>query len=77
VALYLIAHVCFRLRNIHSVNKQRVLVAGLLVVLLPVAAHLPALVAVGVLAALLIGLIAYEAIRFAESRDSIRHAAHD
>jgi low temperature requirement protein LtrA len=77
VAMYLTAHVLFRLRNVHSVNKQRVLVAGVLVLLLPVAAQLPALVALGVLAALLVGLIAYEAIRFAEARDSIRHATHD
>jgi low temperature requirement protein LtrA len=76
VALYLIAHICFRLRNVHSLNRQRLGLAVLLVVLLPVVAHLPALAALGVLAGLMITLIAYEVTKFAEARQAMRHAGH-
>jgi uncharacterized membrane protein len=76
LALYLAAHICFRLRNVHSVNVQRSVVAVLLVVLLPVAAQLPALAALGLLTALMVGLIAYEAIKHAQAREAVRHGAH-
>jgi len=72
-ALYLLAHVAFRWRNIHTLNKQRLLCAVLLVALLPLAVEIPALALVGALAAILTGLIVYEAVRFAELRDRIRH----
>jgi low temperature requirement protein LtrA len=77
VALYLLAHICFRLRNVHSLNRARLAVALLLVVLLPVVAHVPALAALGVLAALLVALIGYEVTKFAEARAALRHADHD
>jgi low temperature requirement protein LtrA len=76
VVLYLLAHICFRLRNIHSLNKQRLGLAALLVLLLPVVAHLPALAALGVLAALMVALIGYEVTKFAEARQAMRHAGH-
>ncbi len=72
-ALYLLAHVAFRLRNIATVNRQRLFCAVLLLVLLPVALEIPALATVTMLAAILSILIAYEALRFAEARDRIRH----
>jgi low temperature requirement protein LtrA len=71
--VYLLAHVAFRWRNVHSLNRQRLAVAGALLALLPVAVALPALATVGLLAAVLVALIAYEAVRFAEARDRIRH----
>jgi hypothetical protein len=43
------------------------------VALLPVVTEIHALVALAVLAALLVSLIAYEAIRFADARNRIRH----
>ena len=70
---YLLAHVAFRWRNVHSINRQRLAVAVALLALLPVAVALPALATVGLLAAVLVALIAYEAVRFAEARDRIRH----
>jgi low temperature requirement protein LtrA len=72
-AVYLLAHVANRLRNLHTLNKQRLLCAGVVVALIPAALELPALATVAILAALLSALIAYEAIRFAELRDRIRH----
>ena len=69
-AIYLLAHVGFRLRNMHTLNRQRLALAVLLFALLPAAVELPAL---ALLAALLAALIAYEAVHFAEARDRIRH----
>ena len=72
-ALYLLAHVSFRLRNLHTLNRQRLLVAVLLVALIPAAVEIPSLAAVTLVAAILSALIGYEAIRFADARDRIRH----
>jgi low temperature requirement protein LtrA len=73
MAVYLLAHVANRLRNLHTLNKQRLLCAVVLVALIPAAVELPALATLAILAAVLSALIAYEAIRFAEARDRIRH----
>ena len=75
VALYLLAHILFRLRNVGSLNKQRLVAGAALVALIPPALELPALLTLALVAALCVGLIAYEAIRFAEARDRVRHAA--
>ncbi|HEY3759653.1 MAG TPA: low temperature requirement protein A [Solirubrobacteraceae bacterium] len=74
-ALYLLAHVAFRLRNMHSLNRRRLFCALVLLALVPLDAALaPAsLLTLAVLAAILITLIAYEALRFADARDRIRH----
>ena len=72
-ALYLFAHIAFRLRNVRTLSRQRLVCAVLLLALVPLARELPALAAVGVLACVLSALIAYEAIRFAEARDRVRH----
>ena len=74
VALYLVAHILFRLRNVRSLNRHRLVVAALLLALVPLAVELPALATLGLVAALCVALIAYEAIRFAEARDRVRHA---
>ena len=50
-ALYLLAHIAFRLRNVHSLNKQRLLVAALLLALVPVGTELPSLATLAILAA--------------------------
>jgi low temperature requirement protein LtrA len=75
VAMYLVAHVLFRLRNVHTFNRHRSIVSVLLLALIPAAVELPALATLGLVAALCVALIAYEAIRFAEARDRVRHAA--
>jgi low temperature requirement protein LtrA len=72
-AVYLLAHVAFRWRNIHTLNRRRLATAALLVALIPLAHHVRALVDIAILAAILIALIAYEAIRFSASRDRVRH----
>lgn len=72
-ALYLLAHVAFRLRNMHSLNRRRLLCALVLLALLPAGATLPALVTLAILAAILVTLISYEALRYAEVRERVRH----
>jgi low temperature requirement protein LtrA len=72
-ALYLLAHVAFRLRNVGTLNRQRLACAVILVGLVPLGARLPSLATLALLAGLLAALISYEAIRFSEARDRIRH----
>ncbi len=76
MALYLVAHVAFRLRNIHTVNVQRLVVAVILIALIPVGLLLPALTSLGIMTGVLIGLVTYEAIRFRENRHRIRFDEH-
>jgi low temperature requirement protein LtrA len=72
-ALYLLAHVAFRWRNMHTLSVRRLLCALVLLALLPAATALSALLTLAILAALLLALIVYEAVRYADSRDRIRH----
>jgi low temperature requirement protein LtrA len=73
IAVYLIAHVAFRWRNVHRFSVQRLACAVVLCALLPVATEVDALVALAIAAALLVALIAYETVHFAELRDRMRH----
>jgi low temperature requirement protein LtrA len=72
-ATYLLAHVAFRWRHIHSVNRQRLLVAILLLALVPLATEVASLIAVAGLAAILVLLIVYETRSYGESRERARH----
>jgi low temperature requirement protein LtrA len=72
-ALYLLAHVAFRWRNVHRFSVQRTLCAALLLALIPAAKALPALATLAILTAVLWALITYETIRFADLRDRLRH----
>jgi low temperature requirement protein LtrA len=74
VALYLLAHIGFRLRIFHSVNRQRLVVVLLALALIPVASSVDAVVAVSLIALLLVALVAYEALRFSETRARVRAA---
>jgi low temperature requirement protein LtrA len=73
-ALYLLAQVATRFRNVHTVNNHRLVCALLLLVLIPVAIELPALATLSLLAVALCVLIGLEAIRFAGSRERARAA---
>jgi low temperature requirement protein LtrA len=72
IAVYLLAHVAVRYRNVHSINNHRLVCAVLLVALIPLAVEVPALVTLAVVAAALTVLIALEAVRFAGSRQRVR-----
>jgi low temperature requirement protein LtrA len=75
VALYLLAHVAFRLRTFGGVNRQRLVAALMCAACLPLATAVSALAALAAVTAIASGLIAYEAIRFRESRIRVRMAA--
>jgi low temperature requirement protein LtrA len=72
-AMYLLAHVAFRLRNMRTLSGRRLICAIVLLALVPAGAALPALATLAILAGLLAALIAYEALRYAEAREHVRH----
>ena len=72
-AMYLLAHVAFRYRNVHRFSWERTIGAVLLVALLPLAVEISALAMLVIVSGLLAALIAVETWRFAELRDRVRH----
>ncbi|GAA1285151.1 low temperature requirement protein A [Pseudonocardia aurantiaca] len=74
-ALYLLAHVGFKRYMTGGLNVERLVVVVVLLGLIPVAAMLPAILTLTVLAAVLCALIAYETHRHAETRREIRRGA--
>jgi low temperature requirement protein LtrA len=72
VALYLLGHNAFRLREEGSVSVPRMVVAALCCALVPVAMSVPSLVTLAVLAALLCGLAAFETATSREFRRELR-----
>ena len=72
-AVYLLAHVAFRWRNVHRFSTQRLAAAILLCALIPLATELDALLTLALLALLLSALIVYETVHFADLRDRLRH----
>src|SRR5213593_2564515 len=72
VALYLLAHVALRLRIGAGLGRGRPVATILLLGLLPIARKVPALTALGLVAAVCASLIAYEALRHREARAWIR-----
>jgi low temperature requirement protein LtrA len=73
VALYLLAHVAFRLRNVHTLNRRRLGLALLLLALVPATYSLPAWAPLLLLATVLPILISYETVRYGEARHRARH----
>jgi hypothetical protein len=73
VALYLAAHVAFRRRNVRSWSVQRMLAAAACTALVPLAVRLPALASLAAVSGVCTLLMTYEAIRFREARDRVRH----
>jgi low temperature requirement protein LtrA len=72
VALYLLAHVALRLRIGGGLGRGRPVATVLLLGLLPIATHVPALAALGLVAVVCTSLIVYEVVRHRESRAWIR-----
>jgi low temperature requirement protein LtrA len=75
-ATYLLAHVAFRWRNVHRLSRQRLAAAIVCVALIPVALAVPALLALTLLAGVLVIVVAYEYLRFAELRARLRAQLH-
>ena len=72
LALYLLAHVAFRLRNVGSVGWPRIVAAALCLGLIPIAMRIAGVALLAMLLAVCIGLIGYEVVRYAEARARVR-----
>ena len=72
VALYLLGHNAFRLRDEGSVSVPRLVVTILCLALIGVAVSVPALVTLAVLTALVCGLAGYETATSREFRRELR-----
>jgi low temperature requirement protein LtrA len=77
VALYYAAHVAFRLRNMGTVSRRRLVAAVICLALIPVATQVDALFALGLTATVAAGLIAYEAIRYGEERAALQRGVEE
>jgi low temperature requirement protein LtrA len=72
-ALYLLGHVGFLLRSTGRVFRRRTIGGCALLALIPEALAVPALAALGLVAAVCAFVVAYEAIRHREHRVRVRH----
>jgi hypothetical protein len=72
VALYYAAHVGFRLRNVGSVNRPRLVATVVCLALIPLVTEVDALLALAAAAAITSAVIAWETVLYAEARHRIR-----
>jgi low temperature requirement protein LtrA len=75
-AVYLLAHLGFRYRNIGSINIPRGVTAAALLLAPLFLGDAPALLSLGTLSTALVALTAFEVMRYADGRDRIRHGTH-
>jgi low temperature requirement protein LtrA len=73
VVIYLLGHVAFKWRIAHTVTVDRLIAAAVLVVLVPVAGSMPALISLLMVGAVMVAVMVFETIHFAEYRAEIRH----
>ncbi len=73
LAIYLLGHVAFRYRHVRTINRQRLLLAIVLLILVPVATETPALATIAIANLLIWAMIAYETRGYGEARDRVRH----
>jgi low temperature requirement protein LtrA len=72
VALYYAGHLGFRLRNVGTLNRPRLVAALACLPLIPLGTEIDALVALALAAAVTSAVIAYETVRYAEARRRVR-----
>ena len=70
---YLMAHVSFRYRHVHTINTRRAGLAVILLAFLPVATEIPALATVSVVTVLAWLLIVFETRSYGDARKRVRH----
>ena len=73
-AMYLLAHDAMRFRTSRTYNSRRLLTVAALVALIPAALSSPALVALAAVTTVCWALVAWEALRYPDTRHRIRHA---
>jgi low temperature requirement protein LtrA len=74
-AVYLFGLVGFRYRHVQTINRQRLGLGIVLLILIPVAPALPAIVSLAIAVVLIWAMIAYEHRGYGEGRDRLRHEA--
>lgn len=72
LAIYLFGHVAFRYRHVHTINRQRLLLGIVLILLVPVATEVPALVPVAIANLLVWAMITYETRLYGDGRSEVR-----
>jgi len=72
VALYLLAHVAFRLRNTGSLSVPRIVAALACLALIPAAMSAAGVLTLALLLGVCVALLGYEVLRYAEARARIR-----
>ena len=73
VALYYAGHLGFRLRNVGTLNRPRLVAVVVCLALIPVGTEVDAIVALSLACLVTSSVIAYETVRYAEARRRIRH----
>jgi len=72
VAIYLLGLVAFRWRHVQTLNRQRLGLAIVLLILVPVATEAPALLALAAVNALLWAMVVYETRLYGDGRHQVR-----
>jgi low temperature requirement protein LtrA len=72
IAMYFLAHVGFRLRNVGSISRPRLIAAAACLALIPVATSAAGIATLALLLAVTVSLIAYEVVRYADARARVR-----
>jgi hypothetical protein len=72
LAVYMLAHVISRFRISRTIGHGRPVAFVVFLAIFPLALEVPAIAALAAVAAVFVGLIAYEAMRYRESRARIR-----
>ncbi len=72
VATFLLGLVAFRLRHVQTLNRQRLGLAIVLLILIPVAMAIPALISLAIVVVLVWAMVAYENRGYDERRDQLR-----
>jgi len=73
VAMYYAGHLGFRLRNVRTLNRPRLVALVVCLALIPLGTEVDAIVALALAALVTSSVIVYEAVRYAEARARIRH----
>ena len=77
VALYLLAHVGFKLRTSRTMSEARLIGAVAVLLLYPLAVELPSLVAAALVLSVLCAVIVYELVQYADTRREVRSQIHN
>jgi hypothetical protein len=72
VALYYAGHLGFRLRNVRTLNRPRMVAVLTCLALIPLSTEVDGIVSVALAASVASAVIAFETIRYAEARHRVR-----